>query len=316
MRHLAALACAVLLAAGCNRGAETGVYQGYAEGEYVRVASPFAGALTRLSVARGAQVAKGAPLFALERENEVAARREAEDRVARAQAQLDNLQKARRAPEQDVVRAQLAQAEEAARLSEKQLRRQQDLARQNFISRERVDEAQTARDRDQARVAELRAQLATARLAARPDEIRAAQADLAAARAQAAQAEWRLTQKSIAAPMDGQVADTLYVEGEWVNAGMPVVSLLPPANIKVRFFVPQALVGSLSTGRAVRITCDGCDAPIEARVTWIAPQAEYTPPVIYSRETRSKLVFMIEARPASADAVRLKPGQPVEVRLP
>jgi HlyD family secretion protein len=306
----------VLLAAGCNRGAEPGVYQGYAEGEYVRVASPFAGALTRLSVARGAQVAKGAPLFALERENEVAARREAEDRVARAQAQLDNLQKARRAPEQDVVRAQLAQAEEAARLSEKQLRRQQDLARQNFISRERVDEAQTARDRDQARVAELRAQLATARLAARPDEIRAAQADLAAARAQAAQAEWRLTQKSIAAPMDGQVADTLYVEGEWVNAGMPVVSLLPPANIKVRFFVPQALVGSLATGRAVRITCDGCDAPIEARVTWIAPQAEYTPPVIYSRETRSKLVFMIEARPASADAVRLKPGQPVEVRLP
>lgn len=316
MRRLAALACAVLLAAGCERGAETGVYQGYAEGEYVRVGAPSAGALTRLSVARGAQVAKGAPLFALERENEVAARREAEDRVARAQAQLDNLQKARRAPEQDVVRAQLAQAEEAAKLSETQLRRQQDLARQNFISRERVDEAQTARDRDLARVAELRAQLATARLAARPDEIRAAQADLAAARAQAAQAEWRLTQKSIAAPVDALVADTLYVEGEWVNAGMPVVSLLPPANIKVRFFVPQAVLGSLATGRPARIGCDGCGQPIEAHVTWIAPQAEYTPPVIYSRETRAKLVFMIEARPSPADAVRLKPGQPVEVRLP
>ena len=309
-----ALAVSLALAA-CEKPAGPPVYQGYAEGEYVRVGAPFAGTLQKLAVSRGERVARGAPLFVLEQENEAAARREAEDRVARAEAALANLEKARRAPEIDAVRAQLEQAEAALRLSQAQLARQQDLVRQNFISRERLDEAGAAHARDRARVAELQAQLATARLAARPDEIRAARADLAASRAQLAQAQWRLAQKSVAAPADAEVADTLYVEGEWVAAGAPVVSLLPPANIKARFFVPQAVAGSLAPGRAVSLACDGCATPIAARVTWISPQAEYTPPVIYSRENRAKLVFMVEARPAPADARKLRPGQPLDVSL-
>ncbi len=311
----AALAVATLLASACERGAAPVVYQGYAEGEYVRVAAPFAGALQKLAVSRGAQVARGAPLFTLEQENEAAGRREAEDRVARAEAALANLQKGRRVPEIDAVRAQLAQAEAAQKLSEAQLRRQQELVRQNFIARERLDEAASTFARDRARVAELAAQVSTARLAARPDEINAARADLAAARAQLEQAEWRLKQKSVPAPADALVADTLYVEGEWVGAGAPVVALLPPANVKARFFVPQAVAGSLKPGRGVTLACDGCTPAIAARITWIAPQAEYTPPVIYSRDNRAKLVFMVEARPAPADAARLHPGQPLDVKL-
>jgi HlyD family secretion protein len=93
------------------------------------------------------------------------------------------------------------------------------------------------------------------------------------------------------------------------------VSLLPPGNVKVRFFVPETVVGGLRTGAAVSISCDGCAAPIEAQISYISPQAEYTPPVIYSRESRAKLVFLIEARPGAADALKLRPGQPVEVRL-
>ena len=310
------LALALVLLAACGERAEPpAAFQGYAEGEYVRVAAPFAGALQRLAVSRGSQVTRGAPLFVLEQENEAAARREAEDRLARAQAQLDNLQKGRRAPELDVARAQLLQAEEALKLSESHLKRQQELVRQNFIARERLDEAVTARERDAARVAELKAQLATARMAARPDEIRAAGADLEAARAVLAQADWRLKQKSVTAPVDAAVADTLFVEGEWVNAGTAVVSLLPPANIKARFFVPQAVAGTLVAGREVSLECDGCAGPVAAKVTWIASQAEYTPPVIYSRENRTKLVFMVEARPAPADALKLRPGQPLDVRL-
>lgn len=307
---------AVLVACACgDKPAGPPVYQGYAEGEYVRVAAPFAGALQKLAVARGAKVQKGAPLFALEQENEAAARREAEERRARAQAQLDNLQKGRRAPELDVTRAQLQQAEEAMRLSGLHLKRQQELVRQNFIARERLDEAASAHERDLAHVAELKAQLASARLAARPDEIRAARADLEAARAVLEQADWRLRQKTVSAPADAAVADTLFVEGEWVNAGTPVVSLLPPANIKARFFVPQEVAGGLAAGREVLLECDGCGGPIAARVSWIATQAEYTPPVIYSRENRTKLVFMVEARPAAADAARLRPGQPLDVRF-
>jgi HlyD family secretion protein len=100
-----------------------------------------------------------------------------------------------------------------------------------------------------------------------------------------------------------------------VPAGAPVVNLLPPGNIKVRFFVPEREVGALKPGQPVTLACDGCTGPIPAQITYVAPQAEYTPPVIYSRERREKLVFMVEARPAPADAPKLHPGQPVEVTL-
>jgi len=100
-----------------------------------------------------------------------------------------------------------------------------------------------------------------------------------------------------------------------VPAGKPVVSLLPPANIKLRFFVPETLVGSLKTGQRVTANCDGCSAPIAATISYIAPNSEFTPPVIFSKESRAKLVFMIEAVPAAADATKLKPGQPVDVTL-
>jgi HlyD family secretion protein len=186
---------------------------------------------------------------------------------------------------------------------------------QNFIARERLDEARTAYDRDTQHRAELRAQLATAQLAARPDEIRAAQHSVGAAKAALAQAEWKLDQKSVKAPVAGLVQDTYFVRGEWVNANQPVVSLLPPENIKVRFFVEQSRLGAVRVGQKLAVACDGCAALIAAEVSFISPQAEFTPPVIYSRQERAKLVYLIEARPAPADAAKLHPGQPVEVRF-
>ncbi|MGB7543580.1 MAG: HlyD family efflux transporter periplasmic adaptor subunit [Burkholderiales bacterium] len=304
--------CATLALAACAPRYESS-WQGYAEGEYVRVAAPIAGQLARLNVARGASVKAGDALFALEQENEVAARREAEERLRQAEAQYRNLLTGRRPEEIAAIRAQLAQAEASLKLSEANLARQEELVRANFISKEAVDTARSARDRDHERINELKAQLATAKLAARPDEIKSAQAAVAAARQVLAQADWRLEQKSLRAPQDALVADTIYAQGEWVPAGSPVVSLLPPVNIKVRFFVPEPILGSLKTGQAVSIRCDGCKEAIAAPISYIAPQAEYTPPVIYSRENRAKLVFMVEARPAPADAIKLHPGQPVEV---
>ena len=136
-----------------------------------------------------------------------------------------------------------------------------------------------------------------------------------AARAVVSQAQWRLGQKTQPAPRSGLVHDTFFVPGEWVPAGKPVVSLLPPENIKLRFFVPESLVGRLQLGQKVGVSCDGCGASIQASVSYVSPSAEFTPPVIYSKESRAKLVFMVEAQPAPADAVRLKPGQPVDVTL-
>lgn len=311
---IAAAMVALLASVSCSKTADTG-YQGYVEGEYARIATSFAGTLEQLNVQRGEQVQAGDALFALENENETAARREAQQRLRTAEAQLENLRKARRPSEIEAVRAQLAQAQAAAALSATQLRRTEDLVAKNFVSRAQLDEARSARDRDRARVEQLQAELKTTQLAARVDEIRAAEAAVAAARATVEQADWRLRQKSVASPVAGLVADTLFVRGEWVPAGAPVVSLLPPANIKIRFFVPEAVVGSVTQGDTVSASCDGCGAAVQARVSYIAPQAEYTPPVIYSRESRSKLVFLIEARPAPRDAAALHPGQPVDVRL-
>jgi HlyD family secretion protein len=153
------------------------------------------------------------------------------------------------------------------------------------------------------------------KLAGREDQIDAAARDVAAQRAALDQADWNLAQKSVRATVAGQVTDTLYVTGEWVAAGSPVVSMLPPENIKVRFFVPQTDLGRITIGESVSIACDGCPAPVSARISFIAPQAEYTPPVIYSSDSRAKLVFLIEARASAADSVKLHPGQPVDVRL-
>jgi HlyD family secretion protein len=302
------------LTAGCNDPPQKHL-QGYAEGEYVRVASPFAGQLAKLAVKRGDQVKAGEPLFTLEQENEAAQRREAADRLARAQAQLENLRKAKRPTEIDAVRAELAQAEANLKLAEANLKRNEQLYRENFISGERLDDFRNQAARARAEVEETRAQLATARLAARPDEIRAAEAEVAAARNALAQADWRVAQKAQRAPQDALVHDTLFVQGEWVPAGAPVVNLLPPGNVKVRFFVPETQVGTVKTGQPVMLACDGCAGPIPAQVTYIAPQAEYTPPVIFSRDRREKLVFLVEARPAATDAPKLHPGQPVEVTL-
>jgi HlyD family secretion protein len=306
------LAC--LLFVSCAKQ-DSRVYQGYAEGEYVRVASPFAGRLQTLSVARGMTVNAGDPLFVLEQENESALRREAEERLRAAEAQLANLQSGKRPAELDAIRAQLAQANAGLDLSRVQLQRAQELAEKNLIPETQLDSARTIYNRDTLRVAELNAQLSVARLAARPDEIAAAESNVEAARAVLEQAEWRLEQKSVQAPVTGLVEDTYFTTGEWVSANIPVVSLLPPQNIKVRFFVSEKYLGSISTGHKAEITCDGCGAPIPAEITYISSNAEFTPPVLYTQKERAKLVYLVEARPSPDDAVKLHPGQPVEVKL-
>lgn len=300
--------------AACSDPRE-GVLSGYAEGEYVRVASPVAGALDKLAVERGYRVAANQPLFVLEQVAERAARDQAAAQLATTQAALENLKKGRRPEEIAAIRAQHAQAVANLAVSSANLERQQQLVAQRFVSPTVLDEAGGAERRDRARVAELAAQLQVAKLAARVDEITAAEQSVAAAKEALAQAQWKLDQKSQAAPAAGLVQDTFYRPGEWIPAGAPVVSLLPPENLKLRFFVPQPQLGALAVGSRIAARCDGCGDPIPATVSYIAPEAEYTPPVIYSRESRAKLVFLVEARPAAADATRLHPGQPVDVTL-
>ncbi len=290
-------------------------FQGYIEGEYAYIASPLAGRLDTLAVSRGQTVEAGTLLFVLEHENEQFSVDEAAAKWEAAQYQTEDLKTGKRPSELDVYRGQLEQAIADEKLAEIDLARDKKLFRIGAISAAQLDRSKTTLQTARGKIHELTAQLESGELSGRIDQKRTQAAEANAAKAVLGQADWKLSQKTLTAPSGGFIFDTLYVQGEWVDAGHPVVLLLPPANIKVRFFVSEELVGKLKMGQEVLVHCDGCTQPFKSKITYISPQAEYTPPVIFSHETRSKLIFMIEGHFASQDAVLLRPGQPVEVHL-
>jgi HlyD family secretion protein len=308
------LALAVL--AGCSSKLPS-VVQGYIEGEYVYVASPIGGALTNLAVARGDEVKAGQLLFTLEKESEAAAVRQAQENLAQAKSQLANLTKGQRPSEIASLQAQLERAKANFQLATDEFHRRKRLREggAEVISVEELDKARAQRDADQAQVDQLIANLETAKLGAREDEINAAKANVASKSAALDKAQWAFDQKQQFALAGAQVHDTLYREGEWVAASNPVVVLLPPGNIKVRFFMPQEKLPSIKPSQTVRVTFDGAAHAYDATVNYISTQAEFTPPVIYSRDNRAKLVYMIEAKFLLKDAADLRPGQPVDVHL-
>ncbi|MES2015192.1 MAG: HlyD family efflux transporter periplasmic adaptor subunit [Pseudomonadota bacterium] len=301
-----------LLLAACSQPVENS-FPGYAEGEFVRLGAPLAGTLVKLNVRAGDSVAAGAQAYVLEQASETAARQEAQSRVGRAEALLADLQKGARSSELDAVKADLKAAEAAQALSRANLERDRKLVSDQFISRARLDQSTAALAADRARVEQAAARLRTAQSSARSDQVAAATKEVDAARAQLAQAQWRLDQKAQTVPSAGVVTDVAFRVGEFVPAGAPVLTILPPANIKARFFVPEARLGQLKLGQAASIACDGCPGPIAARITFISPQAEFTAPLIYSKENRASLVFMVEATPNPGQAAVLHPGQPLTV---
>lgn len=307
-------ATGLLFLPGC-RNQEADSFQGYIEGEYVYVSVPLGGHLEELPVSRGNEVKKGQPLFVLEREPEADRVREAESRLSQAESQLENLRKGKRPSEIASLEAQLTEARSLLALAESEFTRRRKLGQTDggVVSKEEVERSARGLDAHRARVAQLTAELETARLGARVDEIAAAEDLVAAQRAVLDQAKWNLLQKTALAPAAGVVQDRLYRPGEWVPAGQPVVVLLPPENVKVRFFVPQPQLASIRLGQPFSLRFDGAPRGYPGRVTFLSTRAEFTPPVIYSDERRAKLVYMVEGEFASEIARELKPGQPVEV---
>ena len=299
---------------GCAEKQEKN-YQGYVEGEFVYVASPEAGRLDQLLVARGDSVKADSTLFVLESELETAAQRQAKRRLDVAEAQLRDLLVGKRPQELAVVREQLAQACAEAKRVSSSLVRDESQFQAGGISKAQVEASRAAAESISARVRELDHQIDVAGLPARTEQIRAQEATVEAARAALDQSDWSLNQKTVAAQVAGRVFDTMYRLGEWVPAGRPVVRMLPPENLKIRFFVPESIVGGLAIGQKISFRCDGVSSNFAATVSYVSPESEYTPPIIYSNDTRSKLVFMVEARTSAEDAIRLHPGQPVEVYL-
>jgi HlyD family secretion protein len=312
MRGLGAVVLLAALLAACS-AEPSRVVNGYAEGEYVYVSAPEGGWVTEVAVTRGMLVKTGDLLFALDAEAQTALREQAAAQLAQAQSQLANAQKGRRPDEIAALEASLGQARASLKLAEADLKRTEDLRARGFVSQSVLDARQAQRDVAAQQVKQLEANLALARKGARQDEIGAAQASVAAAKAQLERAEYALSQRRIRAKVAGRVEDTLRRAGEFVAPGGAVVQLLPPQNVKLRFFVPEGTRSKLGIGAQVAVRCDGCPANLKARVIFIAANAEFTPPVIYSVGSREKLVWMVEAVPEGAV---FNPGQPVDVTLP
>jgi HlyD family secretion protein len=303
-----------LALAGCGQAPAPSLH-GYIEGHALYLAAPQAGYLSALNAPRGSRVEAAQPVFTLDADPDNLALAEAQARVNAASQRTTNLQQPRRAPEVAALEASLRAAQAAQRLAQSQLTQQQALAAQHFVSPARLNEVQAALDQASAQAESARQQLASFRAAVgRQAEVGGAQADEQAAQALAAQRQWVVARKTVRAPQPGEVADTYYQPGEWVPAGAPVASLLPDASRRIRFFVPEPQLAQVHIGQAIRATCDGCAAPLLAHIDFISPSAEYTPPVLYSRGSREKLVFRVEAVPEGD--THLTPGLPVDVSLP
>ena len=298
-----------------QRSTVSPAWQGYAEADYVKVAPIEQGLLTAISVARGDQIARGAPLFTQDDTHKRAARDQAARQLAQAEEQLADLEAAMKPTEVAQAEANLTDARSTLERARADLQRDEALLRTGYSTAQTVDQRRADYKSAQAKAQHAEAALAQARAPmGREREIEAQRAAVAAGRAAVEMAEWRLAQRTVMAPVGGRVADVLAQPGETMAAGAPVVSILPPENIFVRFFVPETALSGLHRGDAVWFGCDGCQPGLAGTISFISPTAEYTPPVIYSESTRAKLVYRIEARPRAEQAALFNPGQPIDVR--
>jgi len=288
---------------------------GYVEGEYVLIAPIETAQIEFVDVSRGGRIAAGQALARLERRDAEIAVAEARAALAQAESKLADLNQGKRPEEIDMIEASLnsarAQAVEAGRI----LKRQTDLLGRGISAQANFDTASTNVEVARAKVAELEANLAVARLPARANEIKAADAAVTQAKAALASAEWRLEKRVLSSPEPGTVFDIIRNPGEVAGPQAPVLSVLPDGAVKLRLYLPEMALSGVAPGTRLEVHCDGCGDGMTATVSYVSDDPEFTPPVIYSLENRQKLVYLVEARPDS-DAGALKPGQIVDVAWP
>jgi HlyD family secretion protein len=284
---------------------------GYVEGEALYVSAPGAGLVSVMAVQRGDRVAAGQPLFALDAAQLTAARDQAAAQLAVAQAQLGDVRTGQRPQELAVYDAERAAAEAGVREALAEFDRIRPLVERGVYAHARLDRARATLDAARANAAAIAGRRTVGTLGGRPQAVAAAEAAVSAARQGLVAAQSRLDQISPRAPVAARVQDVFYQPGEWVAANQPVLALLSDDRVRLRFFVPEREVARYRVGRTVRFSCEGCGPERTARINYVSPQAEFTPPVIYSRESRQRLVFLVEARPQAG--AMLAPGQPIDI---
>ena len=281
-------------------------FTGYVVSDNVYMAAPAAGTIASVNVERGQRVEAGAPLFSLDPTAQGARADQARAQIGEAAAQAGSAQS-------DLGRAQASLRGAQAEV----VKAEADLDRLTGAQREKAGAvAQTQIDQARAALANALAQRdgARAQAAGAQSRIAAARAQVGAQRANLAATQKQVTDLSAVSPVAARVEEVMYQPGEWASPNAPVVSLIPDGKVKIRFYVPQARVNAFKPGTSVALACDGCPVGMTGKVQFVASRPEYTPPVIYSLQTRDKLVFMVEALPA--DPGPLTPGQPMDVQIP
>ncbi len=319
------LALILLLAAAAAAGAWFYVHRqpsrtrwlGYADADFVKVAPTQSGRLVTLDVKRGDQVAAAATLFTQDDIDDRAGRDQAKAALDEAEQKLSDLKAPGREAEITQAQADVTDAQATYDRVARDLTRNEVTVKAGATTRQALDQLRADSLSTQARLRSAQAKLALMLdPSGRAHAIQAQTAAVTAARATLASAQWRLDQRHVVAPAAGRIADTYARPGETIAAGAPVVSLLPPENILVRFFVPERALAAIHPGMDVGIACDSCPPGMTARISFVATAPEYTPPVIYSEGSRGSLVYLIEARPDPAMRPLLKPGQPLDVTPP
>lgn len=298
----------------CSDSGQDHQFQGYVEGENSYLASPYSGILEKLLVSRGDQVKRGQILFQLDTEPQALEIQQASANLLQAQNLLKDLQQPRRLPEIAAIEAQIQQTSAQIELAEIRVARVQELLKRNAIDKDSVDAAIANLKEQQQLKAQYESNLALAKLGSRDYLITAQQAAVNSLTAKVSEMKWELAQKTIEAPNDGYIYDTYFREGEFVPAQQVVLSLLPPERVRIEFFIPISMLNAIKRGQEIHFLCYYCKEKAEATITYISPEAEYIPPLVYSRENTEKLVYRIKAR--IHDPNQFKPGEPVTVFLP
>lgn len=294
--------------------ADTPRWNGYVEADYVYAAPVSAGQIATIAVREGDVVAAGAVLFTLNQGQQTALLDSAKAGVAVAEANLANLTTGSRQDEIDVIRASLSKAQSDLSLARDTSARQGKLFAQGVSTQSQLDQARATLASAEAAVRQLQAQLKVAELPARDAQQLAAESNVAMARAAVEKAAADLADRTVLAPAAGRIEKLYFDAGEMASAGTPVASILPAGALKVKFYLPEAVRQGFALGDKVAVSCDGCPAGLTATVSFFASDPQFTPPVIYSRDERTRLSFLAEA---TLDAGELHPGQPVTLeRLP
>jgi HlyD family secretion protein len=287
---------------------------GYVEGEYIWIAPVFTARIEEVLVKRGDRVEQGSVLAELEKEDAQLELMQAEAKLAEARSQYANMSKGLRQDEIAAMEATLAAAKAQLRETQLAFNRARNLYGQRIASKASYDQAEAARATAEARVRELAERLEVARAGARPDELAAQQQKIHEATAVAEAARWRLQQRRVTAPKNGEVSDILLNPGEIAGPSSPIMSFLPDRAIKLTLFALELQRASLAPGARLAITCDGCPPGLTATVSYVAREPEFTPPVIYSDDRRQKLMYRVEALPDEVNTV-LQPGLIVDARI-